>query len=219
MQQTELLPPFPKRHLSFTLEQSFDGPLVCARPFAKLFQAALIAWLVHERCSHSLRSWVNWFGQLQRNALCSLQLVQDHAHQMNVLRFPVTERGSLACMENQFAHEWRNVHHSAMRRHAVPQTWLQIQSSHGYEAGHPNFMWSSCWNPYRSPCRNNPRAPFRLHGHNALRGIHQLVPFMKMPRDLIAVRIVVSKRGDQRQTPRAMIPQCGLSLLSHSLSE
>lgn len=25
---------------------------------------------------------------------------------------------------------------------------------------------------------------------------------MKMPRDLIAVRIVVSKRGDERQTPR-----------------
>src|SRR5215469_4005441 len=130
---------------------------------------------------------------------------------MTVVRLPVTECRSLACMENQFPHQWRNVHDLAVRWHTVPQTWLQIQSSHGYTTGHPNFMWSSCWNPYRSPCRNNPRAPFRLYGHNALGRIHQLVPFMKMPRDVIAVRIVVSKRGDERQPPCAMIQQCGLS--------
>jgi hypothetical protein len=84
LHEPKLLPPFPKCHSDFLLEQPFDRPLSRPGPFAQLGEGSTIARIAHQYFCDSNQSWIGQMRELQRDRLHRFQLMKNYGGQMRL---------------------------------------------------------------------------------------------------------------------------------------
>src|SRR4029077_5216410 len=102
MHEAKLLAPSAKSHPEFSLKQSFHSSLSRARSFAYFRERPTVAWVCQKYASNAQRSGIRRIGQLQRDPLDDLQLIDDGIDQVTLPLDRLFQGHKVTCVENKF---------------------------------------------------------------------------------------------------------------------
>src|SRR3569623_731546 len=199
MHQAQLLAPTAERKTRLGKETALDRATARSRVTAPRRESAPGARLDSETFGDAPRAIGGRHRQLQGKCAQGAQLLSEK-------RADVTVGPVRAYVQDEFPDEIGPGDDAAFTRQSAYKGGSKIERPHRDTPRHRDRVRNTCGNPDRAVRRRNPRTLLRAHGHDARRGVDQLVAIVRVRLDRLARRIIV-----REAIHPSLIKPCGLA--------
>lgn len=213
--EAKLLAPSPEGHACILLKQPLHGSDTSPGFPADLRERKGIRWIGDEQRRNSRGSGICQARELKRNCLDSLKLIEDEIDEVKLGTNRFLQRAECAGVENELAQQWRNIPDAAAARQSFSQAGFQVKRAHRDLARHRDGVRNPRGNPDGAVCGHDPGAFIGADGHDTPRSVNELVAIVKVQRDHVVSRVIVSQGRDGGPAVAGTIEDCGVTFLRH----